>query len=262
MGTKFLLIEDDTHWRNVIAETIVHSFKDAHVAMVYSLADAIKHMASEKYDLIISGLYEYGDVGGRAFEEILTTANSTRTPVIFISSFARPDDVFRAAKLGAYDFMIIERVNFSIADLLSSVESALRMRYAPKAFISYSSPDKKFVKRLADTLQSSGVRVWWDSWEIKVGDSISKKIEEGIASSSYLIIVLSPASVSSRWVQEELSAALIRQISDRDIHILPVLKADCAIPPLLRSRKYADFRKGFKTAFEDLYKALITVESS
>jgi len=42
-------------------------------------------------------------------------------------------------------------------------------------FISYSSQDKKFVSKLANDLLGHKIQVWWDSWEMKVGDSIGKK---------------------------------------------------------------------------------------
>ena len=57
-------------------------------------------------------------------------------------------------------------------------------------FISYSHADSEFVNDLADKLKASGVDVWIDRWKIKVGDSITQKINEGIGESDYLLIVL------------------------------------------------------------------------
>ena len=262
MKTNFLIIEDDSHWRDAIDEAVLQRHADAHVYQVESLNNALNIMSRQKFDVIISGLYEYDSLGGRALEKILKISNYAGTPVIFISSEARPVDASTMAKLGAFDYMVVERINFSMEQLLTSIDLAIKMRGMPKAFISYSSSDRDFVKQLAESLQSRDVRVWWEPWEIKAGDSIINKLEEGIASSSVLILILSPASVSSRWIQEELDAALIKQINDRNIRILPVLKDDCSIPPILRSRKYADFTKDYNTAFEDLYKALTTDQVS
>jgi TIR domain len=64
-------------------------------------------------------------------------------------------------------------------------------------FISYSSKDVGFVERLAKDLGSTGMKVWWDKMEMKVGDSLHKKIQDGITASAWLGIVLSPNSVSS-----------------------------------------------------------------
>jgi TIR domain len=66
-------------------------------------------------------------------------------------------------------------------------------------FISYSSKDRAFVERLARDLGRYGVRVWWDQGEIKVGDSLNKKIQEGIFSSRWLAIaVLSDSSAGNK----------------------------------------------------------------
>lgn len=262
MKTNFLIIEDDSHWRDTIAEAVLQRHTDALVYQVESLNNALNIMSRQKFDVIISSLYEYDGSEGRAFEKILKISNYALTPVIFISSNTRPVDVSNMAKLGAFDYMVVERSNFSMEQLLTSIDLVIKTRGIPKVFISYSSSDKDFVKQLAGSLRSRDVQVWWESWEIKAGDSIIKKIEEDIASSSVLILILSPASISSRWIHKEFDAALIKQINDRNIRILPILKEDCSIPPILRSRKYADFTKDYNTAFEDLYKALTTDQVS
>ena len=71
----------------------------------------------------------------------------------------------------------------------------------------------------------------------------------------YLVIVLSQASVSSRWVELELNAALTNQISGKGV-VLPVLLEDCEMPMLLRDRLYADFRTDFNVGLQALVAAL------
>ena len=58
----------------------------------------------------------------------------------------------------------------------------------------------------------------------------------------YLGVVLSPNSVDSRWVREELNQALIGQLSAKHTSVLPIMLADCQVPGFLRDRLYADFR--------------------
>lgn len=48
----------------------------------------------------------------------------------------------------------------------------------PSLFLSHSSADKTFVEKLAKDLEGVGVNVWFDKWEIKVGDSLTGKIWE------------------------------------------------------------------------------------
>jgi TIR domain len=68
------------------------------------------------------------------------------------------------------------------------------------------------------------------------------------------VIVLSQASVSSRWVEQELNAALTNQISGKGV-VLPLLLEDCELPMLLRDRLYADFRADFDVGFQALLAA-------
>lgn len=125
----------------------------------------------------------------------------------------------------------------------------------PTVFISYSHADSKFVNELAEKLKASGVDIWIDTWKIKVGDSITGKVNEGIGASDYLIVVLSRTSVASNWVREEINTALIRNIEqDKQAFILPVLKENCDIPIILQHRRYANFKgdpdQGFQALIE------------
>jgi len=123
-------------------------------------------------------------------------------------------------------------------------------------FISYSREDLEFVDRLAQQLLNSDVLVWLDRWEIRVGESFLDRLQEGIEDSSNLIIVLSPNSVSSHWVREELNMGLMRQFEEQNVYVLPVLISDCDIPWILRSRQYADFRNDFSSGFQELLRSI------
>lgn len=77
-----------------------------------------------------------------------------------------------------------------------------------------------------------------------MGDSIVEKVFDGLSASDTLVVVLSPASVTSRWVKEELDASVMRRLSEGNIRILPVLLEDCELPIALRHISYADFSAG------------------
>lgn len=119
-------------------------------------------------------------------------------------------------------------------------------------FISYSNKDRGFVERLAADLRNRGLYVWCDRWELKVGDSLIEKINAGITSQDYLIIVLSETSVRSQWVMRELNAALMRELKERRVVVLPILIEDCDIPPLLSDKVYADFRGDYSLGLNRL----------
>ena len=125
----------------------------------------------------------------------------------------------------------------------------------PKVFISYSSADGDVVKGIAQQLVFRGIEVWYDRWEINVGDSIVQKINDGIGSADYLLVALSTDSVKSHWVQEELSAA-IALLAQKGSFILPVLLDDCKVPPLLAHRRYANYRKAPSEAIEEIVEAV------
>jgi hypothetical protein len=73
-------------------------------------------------------------------------------------------------------------------------------------FICHASEDKDFAKPLAETLRKEGVRVWFDEFEIKLGESIVSRIEHGLVSSKAGIIVLSPHALEKGWTTYESNA--------------------------------------------------------
>ena len=67
------------------------------------------------------------------------------------------------------------------------------------AFISHSSKDKPFIRKLVADLTAEGVSVWLDEQRIRVGDSIPERIGQGLAESDIFLIALSENSVGSDW---------------------------------------------------------------
>src|SRR5437762_2444001 len=91
-------------------------------------------------------------------------------------------------------------------------------------FICHASEDKEdFARPLADALRKEGVRVWFDDFEIGLGDSIAQKIERGLANSTAGIIILSQHSLSKNWPQYEASAIKQMHLTD-SMRLIPVLK--------------------------------------
>lgn len=131
-----------------------------------------------------------------------------------------------------------------------------------KIFISHSSKDKEFVRKIASDISELGHVPWFDEWEIKVGDCIVTKVEKGITESDYVVIVLSPNSVASGWVEREWKAKYWNEIEKNSICVLPVLYQDCDIPTLLKTKKYADFRRNYTIGFHELMGAINPVVSN
>lgn len=129
-------------------------------------------------------------------------------------------------------------------------------------FISYSHADKSFVETLAAHLVKRNAHVWVDTWELNVGDSIVGRVQEAIQDSSALLVVLSKASVKSEWCKKELSAGLMRELDEKRVIVLPVLLEDCEIPPFLREKMYADFRKDFDKGVSAIVDAVAKVTNT
>lgn len=121
-----------------------------------------------------------------------------------------------------------------------------------KIFLSHSSLDKKFAKKLANDLSELSHEVWLDEWKIKVGDSIPKKISDGLQNSDYVVVILSTSSTISKWVENEWHAKYWQEIEQEQIMVLPVLLEKCKIPVLLAPKKYADFTKNYTLGFVNL----------
>ena len=91
------------------------------------------------------------------------------------------------------------------------------------AFVSYASEDKEAVARpLAESLQESGLTVWFDDAELRIGDSLRRKIDEGLARSRFGIVVLSETFFSKGWPQYELDGMITRSVSGEQ-SVLPIL---------------------------------------
>ena len=130
------------------------------------------------------------------------------------------------------------------------------MRKPHDIFISYSSVDRIYAEKLAHDLRAWGVSVWWDKWEIKVGESLSAKIQQALTSAAWLTVILTPNSVNSSWVQGELAAGLTREFESKKVVVLPLLFRDCELPVFLRDKKYADFRSSYGAGLKELLTAI------
>jgi hypothetical protein len=91
-------------------------------------------------------------------------------------------------------------------------------------FISHASEDKDAVVRaLAQALdQDYSLRVWYDEFELRIGDSLRRKIDAGIARTRFGVVVLSHAFFAKNWSQYELDGLVVREMSGGKQIILPL----------------------------------------
>jgi len=105
----------------------------------------------------------------------------------------------------------------------------------PRAFISHASEDKqRFVTEFAVRLRANGIDAWVDRWEIAPGQSLVRRIfEEGIKDADAFIIVLSECSINKPWVERELNAAVVENITGGS-RLIPVVLDGVQPPVVLR----------------------------
>lgn len=89
-------------------------------------------------------------------------------------------------------------------------------------FISHASEDKDMVVRpLAIALKNKDVNVWYDEFELKIGDSLRRKIDQGLSKSKFGIVVISRSFIKKGWTNYELDGLMTKAISGEQI-LLPI----------------------------------------
>jgi hypothetical protein len=135
-------------------------------------------------------------------------------------------------------------------------------------FISYSSKNQDFAERLHAALQAKGVRCWYDSEDLKIGDKIRPRITEAIRVHDKLVLILSDQSIASDWVEGEVEAALERERREKKTVLFPIRLDDAVMESSIgwashirQTRHIGDFRgwkdhDSFEAAFARLLRDL------
>jgi len=101
-----------------------------------------------------------------------------------------------------------------------SINETIEKQY--DVFISHASEDKdEFVRPFALLLKERGLNVWYDEFELRIGDKLRRKIDEGLSKSHYGIVVLSNYFFSKEWPQKELDGLFAIEDMGHDV-ILPI----------------------------------------
>ena len=127
-------------------------------------------------------------------------------------------------------------------------------------FVSYAAEDAEWVRVLAGNLHACGLEVFFDEWDIAAGARLSQRLQEGLASSRAVVLVVSAAAVKTERWQEEFAAAMAAVTAQRQ-RLVPVLLDEVGLPPFVAARQCADFRHvdspdAYRAALEQLVRAL------
>ncbi len=110
-------------------------------------------------------------------------------------------------------------------------------------FICHAGEDKAaVVEPLIGALDAARISYWHDRAEIRWGDSLTGKVNEGLRVSRYVIVVLSPAFMGKHWPERELNAALNMEAATGEVKVLPLLVGEVNAMlkqfPLLNDKLY------------------------
>lgn len=103
-------------------------------------------------------------------------------------------------------------------------------------FLSHNRKDKPFSRRLAAGLAAHGISVWFDEWRIELGQSITGRISDGLATCTDFLLMWSSAAANSPWVARELEAGLYAAVSAGK-RIIPLCRDDTPLPALIADVK-------------------------
>jgi hypothetical protein len=126
----------------------------------------------------------------------------------------------------------------------------------PQVFLSYAGEDARIAHRIAEGLRSSGRNVILDARDLAPSGSLESQVAKSIAASDYSLVLISKRSLQSPWVQSELQGALLAEMNNRAITVIPVLIDQIEVPDSLRSRLYVDLSKDEESGIAQLQQQL------
>lgn len=123
-------------------------------------------------------------------------------------------------------------------------------------FISYRTNDASQARLLANEIKNAGHQVWFDEWDINLGDSVVGEMNKGLAGATYVVVCYSSSGVTSPWMSSEWMSALARQLDGHGVKLLPVRLTGGDPPAILADRRYADLVKDWNAGVAELLRAI------
>jgi hypothetical protein len=118
---------------------------------------------------------------------------------------------------------------------------------SPTIFVSYAREDSGVALKLSRDLKSAGARLWLDQLDIPPGERWDRAVEAALERSKCLLVILSPRSVSSENVMDEVSYAI-----DEKKEIVPVIVEQCKLPLRMRRLQFIDFTADYGASLKQL----------
>lgn len=120
-----------------------------------------------------------------------------------------------------------------------------RIHRTPDVFLSHSTRDQEFVRKLAEDLAFCEVDVWIDEWELQPGDSLQDVIGQALNASRFVAIVLGDNFTDSRWASDEMKQAFARERRENRVVVVPLLAGSIPLPAFIEDKFYIDLRTDY-----------------
>lgn len=148
----------------------------------------------------------------KEYPEWYVVGGDTPINLYDVRKFSSPDEVF-----SFHTGIMMRMMNRNYAE---SDEPQEEIGY--DAFISHATEDKDdLVRPLAGILKKYGFRIWYDEFEIEIGDSLRESIDQGLVNSRYGIVILSQKFLDKNWTKYELNSLVAKEIEGKKV-ILPI----------------------------------------
>ena len=135
-----------------------------------------------------------------------------------------------------------KRLGLNRGEVHGMKEPAERTR---SVYLAHAWEDKSIARPIAEGLMARGIEVWFDEWEIGAGDSLRRKMEQGLEECTHFVVLLTETSIKKAWVAEEIDVGLMSAVEGQARfmglrHELPL----SALSPFLRTRLAPELAPG------------------
>ncbi|HLJ30781.1 MAG TPA: GAF domain-containing protein [Candidatus Angelobacter sp.] len=227
-----LVVEDSPAWRETLIDTIQHSLKCS-CEVTRNYHEAADALAGTDFKLAIMDVRLGADNtdGLKLLAEIDRTNQATK--VIIISNYAEHEIAVRdrGRILG-----FVRKGDFKVEDFvrlvrrgIGSRKSVLKKKHLQNrvsCFISYSTKDEEFARRLHADLRAGGVGCWFAPQDVQGGRKLDQQIYQAIRDYERLLLILSSHSMNSEWVKTEIAEARKREVDEKRRVLFPVRLVD------------------------------------
>lgn len=166
----------------------------------------------------------------RAAGASLTDPETGVHPLVFAWRTPPQDVLITTTGSEAYAVALESRLDTQRADESGQMESD-----TPVIYLAHASEDKSAARPIAEHLVANGIEVWFDEWEIGAGDSLRRRMDEGLGKCTHFVVLLTETSLKKPWVNEEIDAGFVQKVEGK-CKFVPVRMglSLIALPPLLK----------------------------